>query len=218
MFLAVRPLVVWLIARSGDRMPTREVLEMALVGLLLSALLTEGIGIHAIFGAFLFGAIVPHNSNLARALTSRLEDLVTILLVPAFFAFTGMRTQIGLISTPSEWMLCGLIIVVATAGKFGGTLVAGRLTGMDWHQSSALGILMNTRGLMELIVLNTGLELGVISPKLFTMIVLMALTTTIATTPALRLLGVGSSTVRRPAPLDLPKDTWRFEKNVHAGP
>jgi Kef-type K+ transport system membrane component KefB len=204
MFLAVRPLVTRLVSRSGDRVPTREVLALAVVGVLLAALVTEGIGIHAIFGAFLFGAIVPHSSNLARTLTSKLEDLVTILMLPAFFAFTGMRTQIGLVSGPSEWMLCGLIIVVATAGKFGGTVVAGRLTGMDWHQSTALGILMNTRGLMELIVLNAGLDLGVISPKLFTMMVLMALTTTIATTPVLHLLGVGSSTDYRPARFDLP--------------
>jgi Kef-type K+ transport system membrane component KefB len=195
MFLAVRPLVVRLVSRSGDRMPTREVLALALVGLLLAALITEGIGIHAVFGAFLFGVIVPHDSSLARTLTHRLEDLVTILLLPAFFAFTGMRTQMGLVSGPSEWMLCGLIILVATAGKFGGTMIAGRLTGMDWHASTALGILMNTRGLMELIVLNAGLDLGVISPKLFTMMVLMALTTTIATTPLLQVLGVGSSTV-----------------------
>ena len=115
----------------------------------------------------------------------------TVLLLPAFFAFTGMRTQIGLVSGVSEWMMCGLIILVATAGKFGGSLVAARLTGMSWHQAASLGILMNTRGLMELIVLNIGLDLRVISPKLFTMMVLMALATTIATTPVLQILGRG---------------------------
>ena len=130
----------------------------------------------------------PHNSGLARGLIQKLHDLVTILLLPAFFAFTGMRTQIGLVSGLSPWLLCGLIIIVATAGKFGGTLVAARFMGMDWRQAASLGILMNTRGLMELIVLNIGLDLGVISPALFTMMVLMALATTIATTPALELV------------------------------
>jgi Kef-type K+ transport system membrane component KefB len=204
MYFAVRPLVARLLSRSGDHVPTREGLALALVGLLLAALITEGIGVHAIFGAFMFGAVVPHTSNLARTLTLKLEDLVTILLLPAFFAFTGMRTQIGLLSEPSDWMLCGLIIFVATAGKFGGTLIASRLIGLDWHQSTALGILMNTRGLMELIVLNAGLDLGVISPRLFTMMVLMAVATTIATTPVLHLLGVGRAAAPSRHGLDLP--------------
>jgi Kef-type K+ transport system membrane component KefB len=193
MFFAIRPLVVRLVARTGDRVPTPQVLALALVGVLLAALVTEGIGVHAVFGAFVFGAIVPHDSALARTLTYKFEDLVTILLLPAFFAFTGMRTQIGLVSGPSQWMLCALIVVVATAGKFGGAFVAGRLSGMEWSQSAGLGILMNTRGLMELIVLNAGLDLGVISPTLFTMMVLMALITTIATTPVLHALGIGTS-------------------------
>ena len=193
-FLVVRPVVVRFVSRSGDHEPTREILTVALVAPLIAALITEGIGIHAIFGAFLLGAIVPHDSALAQTVIRRIEAPVTILLLPAFFAFTGMRTQIGLISGASAWMLCGLIILVATVGKFGGTLMAGRLTGMSWHQSTALGILMNTRGLMELIVLNAGLDLGVISPKLFAMMVLMALVTTIATTPVLQMLGVGAST------------------------
>jgi len=212
MFFAIRPLVVRLVSRAGDRVPTPQVLALALVGVLLAALVTEGIGVHAVFGAFVFGAIVPHDSALARTLTYKLEDLVTILLLPAFFAFTGMRTQIGLVSGPSEWMLCVLIVVVATAGKFGGAFVAGRLSGMEWSQSAALGILMNTRGLMELIVLNAGLDLGVISPQLFTMMVLMALITTIATTPVLHALGIGASTEQHPrharAPLD--PDQLRF--------
>ena len=160
MFLAVRPVVVRFLLRSGDGPPSQPVVASALVGLLLAALATERIGIHALFGAFLFGAVIPHDSNLARALSGRLQDLVTILLLPAFFAFTGMRTQIGLVSGRSEWMMIGLIILVATAGKFGGTLAAARLTGMGWRHAASLGILMNTRGLMELIVLNIGLDLA----------------------------------------------------------
>jgi Kef-type K+ transport system membrane component KefB len=158
------------------------------VALLLSALATEFIGVHAIFGAFLLGAVIPHDSALARDLTGKLEDLVTVLLLPAFFAFTGMRTQIGLVAGPGPWLVCGVIVLTATAGKFGGTLAAARLTGLSWRPAAALGVLMNTRGLMELIVLNIGYDLGVISPTLFAMMVLMALVTTLATTPVLRLL------------------------------
>jgi Kef-type K+ transport system membrane component KefB len=195
-FFVVRPIVRTLVARHGDAPPTREVLVLSFVGVLLAALFTEGIGVHAIFGAFLFGAIIPHDSQLASALKHRLHDFVTIVLLPAFFAFTGMRTQIGLLSQRSDWVICVLIVGVATAGKFGGTLLAGRFSGLTWDRSAALGILMNTRGLMELIVLNAGLDLGVISPKLFTMMVLMALVTTIATTPLLRLLDGRTSAVR----------------------
>jgi Kef-type K+ transport system membrane component KefB len=113
---------------------------------------------------------------------------VTVLLLPAFFAFTGMRTRIDLVSGWEAWFICGLIILVATVGKFGGTCVAARLTGLRWRDAAALGALMNTRGLMELIVLNIGLDLKVISPTLFAMMVLMAIVTTMATGPALRLL------------------------------
>jgi len=199
MWFAIRPLVVRLVSKSPGRPPTQQAVALALGGLLLSALATEGIGIHAVFGAFLFGAVIPHESRLATALKEKLEDLVTILLLPAFFAFTGMRTQIGLLSSPSEWMICGLIVLVASAGKFGGTLAAARFTGMGWHQSASLGMLMNTRGLMELIVLNIGLDLGVISPILFAMMVIMALVTTMVTTPVLQLLGSFSEPVSRPS-------------------
>jgi Kef-type K+ transport system membrane component KefB len=192
MFFVARPIVARLVARSRDAEPTLDVLAVALVGLLVSALITEHIGVHAIFGAFLFGAIIPHDSRLARTLIDKLEVFVTVLLLPAFFALTGMRTEIGLLSGVAEWLLCGLIIVVATAGKFGGTLAAARLTGMKWRDAASLGILMNTRGLMELVVLNVGLDLGVISPRLFTMMVIMALVTTLATTPVLELIGLGS--------------------------
>jgi Kef-type K+ transport system membrane component KefB len=188
MFLVVRPVAArfaagWDATRSGQ-----GAVALVCVALLLSSLATEFIGIHAIFGAFLLGAVIPHDSGLARAFTRKLEDLVVVLLLPAFFAFTGMRTEIGLVSGPGAWLVCGLIVVVATAGKFGGTLAAARLTGLGWRPAAALGVLMNTRGLMELIVLNLGYDLGVISPTLFAMMVLMALATTLATTPLLQLL------------------------------
>jgi Kef-type K+ transport system membrane component KefB len=187
MFAVARPLVARVVARLEDRSPSQGAMALTLVGLLLSAWATEMIGIHAIFGAFLFGVVIPHESRLARALHHNLESL-TILLLPAFFAFTGMRTEIGLLAGPYEWFVCGVIVALATVGKFAGTFLAARVTGLNWRESSALGVLMNTRGLMELIVLNVGLELGVISPTLFTMMVLMALATTLATTPILRQL------------------------------
>ncbi|HEV8379655.1 MAG TPA: cation:proton antiporter [Tepidisphaeraceae bacterium] len=188
MFAAVRPIAARLAKRFRDRDRTQRGIALALVSMLLAALTTEAIGIHAIFGAFLFGAVIPHESKLAGELKASLENLVTILLLPAFFAFTGMRTEIGLVSGIHEWLICGLIIVVATTGKFGGAFLAARATGLDWRRAAGLGALMNTRGLMELIVLNVGLELGVLSPTLFTMMVLMALATTIATTPILQRL------------------------------
>lgn len=188
MFAVVRPIVGRLVARLGDGPPKAGAIAVAFAGVLLSALTTEAIGIHAIFGAFIAGAIIHHDSPLARHLIHTLEEVVTILLLPAFFAFTGMRTEIGLVSGVEAWLLCGLVILVATAGKFGGTILAARLAGVNWRDSAALGILMNTRGLMELIVLNIGLDLKVISPTLFAMLVIMALVTTAATTPVLHLL------------------------------
>jgi Kef-type K+ transport system membrane component KefB len=164
------------------------VFAAVLVAVLLSALATEAIGVHAVFGAFLLGAVIPHDSAVARTFTRKLEDVVTVLLLPAFFAYTGMRTEIGLVSGLNAWLVCGLITLMATAGKFGGCYAAARLTGRDSRTSAALGVLMNTRGLMELIVLNIGLDLGVIGPTLFAMMVLMALATTLATTPILRRL------------------------------
>ncbi|MBX7258884.1 MAG: cation:proton antiporter [Candidatus Hydrogenedentes bacterium] len=163
-------------------------LTVVFVAMLLSAVATEYIGIHAIFGAFLLGAIIPHDSRIASDLTHRLESFIGVLFLPVFFAYTGMRTQIGLISGVENWLFCGAIIAVACMGKFGGTYAAARLTGMPRREASALGVLMNTRGLVELIVLNIGLDLGVISPTLFAMLVLMALVTTFMTSPLLNLV------------------------------
>jgi Kef-type K+ transport system membrane component KefB len=188
MFVGVRPVVARLIRSAGERETSRGVIALTIAAMLVSALITESIGVHAIFGAFLLGAVIPHDSRLAHAMVGSLETLVTVLLLPAFFAFAGMRTQIGLLTGAGPWIACGLIILVATVGKAAGTFVAARLTGMSSRDAAGLGVLMNTRGLMQLIVLNVGLDLGVISPTLFTMMVLMALATTMATTPVLRAL------------------------------
>jgi Kef-type K+ transport system membrane component KefB len=193
MLVAVRPLFARLIVR-WEKKPglDQPVMAIVCIALLLSSIATEYTGIHALFGAFLFGAIIPHNSNVARVLHARLHDFVVVLLLPAFFAFTGLRTHLSLIQG-EQWLVCVVITLVACAGKFGGSTVAARLTGMNWRDASSLGILMNTRGLMELIVLNVGLDLGVISPQLFAMMVIMAVATTLATTPVLDAL-----TARRP--------------------
>jgi Kef-type K+ transport system membrane component KefB len=186
MVLVARPLL----DRLGARIATREdithnVFAAIIALLLLSSLVTQLVGIHALFGAFLFGAMVPERGGLARALAEKLEGVVTVVLLPLFFAYSGVRTQIGLLDTADAWLICGLIIVVACVGKFGGTAIAARLSGLPARESVVLGVLMNTRGLMELIVLNIGLELGVISHTLFTMMVLMALVTTFMTSPIL---------------------------------
>jgi Kef-type K+ transport system membrane component KefB len=191
MFFAVRPIVVWLLARY-DRPLGRPALAAVLLAMLLSAAITETIGIHAIFGAFLLGAIIPHESELARNVAHKLGDLVTVLLLPAFFAVTGMRTQIALVSGWQDWLLCAVMIAVATLGKFGGTLTAARLTGSTWRTAAALGVLMNTRGLMGLIVLTIGLDLRVISPTIFAMSVITAIVTTVATSPILHRLQPGA--------------------------
>ena len=185
MLFLVRPLLARLARAEGE--PAQFHVALLFVGLLLSALATDAIGIHAIFGAFLFGAMIPDGSPIARQLGTQLRGVVTVLLLPAFFAFTGMRTRIDLVSGGEAWLLCALILLVAVAGKFVGTVAGSRIAGLPWRDATVLGVLLNTRGLMELIVLNIGLELGVISPPLFAMMVLMALATTMMTGPLLTL-------------------------------
>jgi hypothetical protein len=158
------------------------------VGVLLSAYVASAIPIAAIFGAFVMGLIMPRRADLSRDVSHRLEDFVTTVLLPLFFATTGLKTQVGLIDRPELWILTLVVIGVAVLCKWTGAMGAARFAGMGFRESSVVGALMNTRGLTELIVLNIGLELGVVTPALFTMLVLMALVTTFMTGPALRLL------------------------------
>ncbi|MGV3621931.1 MAG: cation:proton antiporter [Archangium sp.] len=189
MLLVVRPFVARLGRRVADTSGmTPTVMAVTLLLLLVSSWTTEVIGIHALLGAFMFGAVLPKEGRFAEALAERIETVAVGLLLPLFFAFSGLRTEIGLVNTPAEWLVTAIIVGLATLGKFGGSAVAARLTGMRWREASAVGILMNTRGLMELIVLNIGLDLGVISPTVFTMLVIMALVTTFATTPVLNIV------------------------------
>jgi Kef-type K+ transport system membrane component KefB/nucleotide-binding universal stress UspA family protein len=164
---------------------TQLLLAGIYMGVVVSALITELIGIHLIFGAFILGAVMPKNEGLVQEIAEKTEDFVLIFLLPIFFAYSGLKTQIGLIDRPILWLLCGLILTVAIVGKYVGTYVAARVSGLEKRDASALGWLMNTRGLTELIVLNIGLSFGVISPLLFTMLVIMALATTVMTSPLL---------------------------------
>ena len=164
---------------------TQLVLAGIYMGVVASALITEWIGIHLIFGAFLLGAAMPKNAGLTRELAEKTEDFVLIFLLPIFFAYSGLRTQIGLLNSPELWLLCAAVLGVAIIGKYVGTYAAARVCGISNREASALGWMMNTRGLTELIVLNIGLSLGVISPILFTMLVIMALVTTFMTSPLL---------------------------------
>ena len=161
---------------------------MALMMLLAlgAALCTEWLGIHLLFGSFLMGAIMPKEQKFVRYVLDRFEPIVVTLLLPLFFAFTGLRTNVGLVKGPEMWMYCGLIILVATLGKLGGSMLASWWTGMPAREAAGLGTLMNTRGLMELVILNIGLDIKVISPALFSMMVLMALATTFMTSPVLQ--------------------------------
>jgi len=186
MVWGVRPLLMRSFA-VADAPLTRGRTATVLLVLLGAALLTELIGIHALFGGFLAGVIVPPVDALRRQLRERLESLSSVFLLPLFFAFTGLRTQIGLLNDPASWAVCIGIILTAIAGKLVGSMLAARWTGSTWRDAFAIGALMNTRGLMELVALNVGYDLGILSPRMFTMLVVMALVTTVMTGPLLDL-------------------------------
>ncbi|MGE5608226.1 MAG: cation:proton antiporter [Bacillota bacterium] len=186
MFLLVRPFLQRLqrYYEQQGRL-TQNVIAIIFLLILISAFTTDWIGIHALFGAFMLGFVMPKSAPFVRHLSEKLEDFAVVLLLPLFFANAGLKTRIGLLNTPELWFHTGLIIVVACLGKYGGTTLAGRLFGMPWREASAVGVLMNTRGLMELIILTIGRELNVITEAVFAMMVLMAIATTLLTTPLL---------------------------------
>ncbi len=167
---------------------TDGALAILILVIFLSSLCTESLGIHLLFGAFLLGAIMPRSKDFVRYLHDRFETVTVTLLLPLFFAATGLRMSIRFLNGPEMWLYCGVIIFVATAGKWGGSMLAARLSGTPWREAAALGVLMNTRGLMELVILNIGLDVKVISPAVFSMMVLMAVITTFMTTPALKII------------------------------
>jgi len=189
MWYAIRPLLKKLGELYSRREDKRKmVIAIIFMFLLLSAYTTEIIGIHALFGAFLAGVIMPVQFNFRNIMADKIEDVSMVLLLPLFFVYTGMRTQIGLLNESSLWITCGWVVLVAVAGKFGGSTLAAKMVGQSWKDSLSIGALMNTRGLMELIVLNIGYDLGILSPQIFTMMVLMAIITTFMTGPALDLI------------------------------
>jgi Kef-type K+ transport system membrane component KefB len=191
-----------LASQHVGRSLTKGQAAIVLAALLTSALITESIGIHALFGAFIAGTLMPRDRDFRALLRDRLESISSVFLLPLFFVYTGLRTEVGLLGDVTSWAICLGIVMVATAGKLGGTSVAARWTGLQWRDSIALGALMNCRGLMELIALNVGYDLGILTPKIFTMMVLMALVTTAMTGPLLSLaLNWGRRRALPPGPL-----------------
>jgi Kef-type K+ transport system membrane component KefB len=188
MFFLVRPQLARLIKDPDSQQHRRSLIPVMLAFLLACALITETIGIHALFGAFLAGVVMPPSTEFRIFLKDKLEAFGSYALLPLFFAFTGLRTQVGLLTDWHDWLMCGVIILVAIAGKLGGSMLMGRWTGMGWSQAFAIGVLMNTRGLVELVVLNIGYDLGILSGRIFAMMVLMALVTTFMTGPLLSLV------------------------------
>lgn len=164
------------------------IIALLFVILIISSYITSIIGIHALFGAFMAGVIMPASFSFRKIVVDKIEDVSIILLLPLFFVITGLRTEIGLINEGHLWVTFGWILLVAVAGKFGGSALAAKMVGQSWKDSLSIGVLMNTRGLMQLIVLNIGYDLGILSPEIFAMMVLMALVTTFMTGPALDLI------------------------------
>jgi nucleotide-binding universal stress UspA family protein len=189
MFFVVRPFVgrLRLVFEREGRL-SQTVFAIVVLLILASAWTTERIGIHALFGAFVMGAIMPKDHHFVHRLGEKLEDVTVVFLLPIFFAYTGLKTQIGLLNSPELWGMTALVVLVACAGKFGGSTLAARACGLGWRDGAAIGILMNTRGLMELVILNVGRDLGVITSAVFAMMVIMALVTTFMTTPLLQLV------------------------------
>src|SRR5262245_20099771 len=189
-FAIVRPRAAQLFGeRASNAVPPRTLLT-ALLFLLAVALSTEAIGVHAICGASLAGVAVAGSGDLREPLRRSIEPLTSTLLLPLFFAFSGLRTEIGSLSGEA-WLACALVLFAAVAGKFGAVTAAARIQGTPWRESLALGALMNTRGLMELVVLTIGYDLGILSPQMYTMMVIMALTTTCMAGPVLAALARG---------------------------
>ena len=189
MIKVIRPFL----KRVGDLHTSLENLSKPVVAiffltLLISSYTTEIIGIHALFGAFLAGTIMPENSKFRNIFIQKIEDISLVLLLPLFFVYTGLRTQIGLLNDIYLWQITGLIVLVAITGKFIGSAFASKIMGQNWRDSLTIGALMNTRGLMELVVLNIGYDLGILSPQVFSMMIIMALVTTFMTGPALDLI------------------------------
>lgn len=190
MLKVVRPFLKRIGDLFSQKSLNKSMIAILFLTLLVSAYVTESIGIHALFGAFMAGVIMPVNEKLRSVVIEKIEDVSLVLLLPLYFVFTGLRTEIGLLNDPYLWKVTGLIVFVAVLGKFVGSSLAAKFVKQSWKDSLIIGALMNTRGLMELIILNIGYDLGVLPPEIFTMMVIMALVTTFMTGPALKLIEV----------------------------
>ncbi len=175
-------------SQKGKGFINKALVAVFFLILIISSYATEVIGIHALFGAFMAGAIMPENVKFRNLFIEKIEDIALVLLLPLFFVFTGLRTQIGLLNDPYLWKIGGLIILTAVVGKFVGSALTAKFLKLSWKDSLTIGALMNTRGLTELIVLNIGYDLGVLGPELFAMLVIMALFTTFMTGPCLDII------------------------------
>ena len=184
-FTLLPPVLKRLVSRSPAAF-----LPVAVVCLLTCAAVTEAIGVHALFGAFLAGIAMPRRDDLRQGLEVSLEAVTSVVLLPLFFASTGLRLDVGWLQGAAAWSAFGLILLAAVGGKLVGSMLAARATGMDWREAAGLGVLLNTRGLVELVILGAGLELGVLTPPVYTMMVLMALVTTAMATPLLQALAL----------------------------
>jgi len=193
--LVVRPLAVRYFAwslRGNAGSLSFNALAVLVVLMLLCAVATNLIGIFAIFGPFLLGVALSDQPGFRAAVTARLRDLVTVFFLPVFFTYTGLRTEVTSVAGVAGWLTLLGVLVAAVSGKLGGCALAARASGMTWRESLIVGAMMNTRGLMELIVINVGYELGVIPKSLFAALVIMAVVTTVMTTPLLLLLRRGT--------------------------
>lgn len=189
MFFVVRPLLHrFAKAKNQTNIVKQSTIAIIFIMMVVSAYITEVIGIHALFGAFIAGVIMPQEWDFRTIITDKIEDVALILLLPLFFVITGLRTEIGSLNSPQLWGLCVFIIFLAILGKFGGSALAAKVSGESTYSSLTIGILMNTRGLMELVILNIGYDLKILTESVFTMMVIMAIVTTFMTSPLLNLV------------------------------
>jgi Kef-type K+ transport system membrane component KefB len=197
MLVPIRRAASFLESRYQKNGASTQFISSLVLFLLAASWTTERLGVHALFGAFMAGLVMPRNERMIADMVDRIESLSLALLLPLFFALTGLRTRIDLLTDKSIWGYAAAIIATAVVGKLAGAAFTARATGMKWKDSFSLGVLMNTRGLVELVILNAGLDLGILSPALFTMMVVMALTTTFMTSPllsAMKIRGDGGET------------------------
>jgi Kef-type K+ transport system membrane component KefB len=193
MLVPVKKILEWIQSEfEKQKISYNSLMAILFTVLLLSSWCTEVIGIHALFGAFLAGLVIPKTSEVHTRIIGRISDLTLVMLLPLFFVYTGLRTHAGILNSGALWISFAYILICAIAGKFGGSALVARALGRSWTESLSIGALMNTRGLMELVVLNIGYDMGILSTEIFSLMVFMALLTTMMTSPLLNLINLFS--------------------------